>query len=202
MGTVRSHTLASESEGTLYFPGYYEGMSLVVRTSGNPAALAGGIRAQLQALDPSQVGYDVETMEQRVAESTAQQRFSVTLLALFAVLALVLATVGLYSVLAYMVSQRTHEMGVRMALGAKPDDVLRLVIGQGLKVAGVGVVAGIALALGLTRLMASLLYGVSATDPSIFAGVATLLLIVALAACYLPARRAMKVDPMTALRYE
>ncbi len=202
VGTVRSHTLASESEGTLYFPGYFEGMSLVVRTSGNPAALAGAIRAQVQALAPSQVGYDVETMEERVAESAAQQRFSATLLAVFATLALVLATVGLYSVLAYMVAQRTHEMGVRMALGAKPGDVLRLVIGQGLKVAGMGVAVGIALALGLTRLMASLLYGVSASDPLTFVGVAILLIVVAMLACYVPARRAMKVDPMVALRYE
>ncbi len=202
VGAVRSHTLARESEGTLYFPGYYEGMSLVVRTSANPAALTDAVRAQLQALDPSQVGYDVETMEQRIAESAAQQRFSAMLLALFAVLALVLAIIGLYSVLAYMVAQRTHEMGVRMALGAKPRDVLRLVIGQGLKVAGIGVAVGIALALGLTRLMASLLYGVSASDPAIFAGGAILLLVVAVAACYVPARRAAKVDPMTALRYE
>lgn len=202
VGTVRSHTLARESEGTLYFPGYFEGMSLVVRTSGNPAALARAIRAQVQALDPTQAGYDVETMEQRVAESAAQQRFSATLLALFAALALVLATVGLYSVLAYMVAQRTHEMGVRMALGARPRDVLRLVIVQGLRVAGIGVAGGFALALGLTRLMASLLYGVSASDPAIFGGVTILLLVVAVAACYVPARRAAKVDPMTALRYE
>ncbi len=202
VGTVRSHTLAMESKGTLYFPGYYEGMSLVVRAASNPGALAGAIRTQVQALDPSQAVYDVKTMSERVTESVAQQRFAAVLLALFAGLALALAAVGLYGVLSYMVAQRTHEIGVRMALGAHPRDVLRLVIGQGLKLAVIGVAVGIAAAFGLTRLMASLLYGVSATDPLTFVGVSLLLVLVALLACYVPARRAMRVDPMLALRYE
>jgi putative ABC transport system permease protein len=200
VGTVRSHTIATESKGTIYFPGY--GDTLVVRTTSDPRALAGALRSQVQALDPSQAVYEVKTMSERVAESVSQQRFATDLLALFAALALVLAAVGLYSVMAYIVTQRTHEIGVRVALGAQRQSILRLVIGQGLMLVGTGVVVGVAAALALTRLMATLLYGVSATDPATFVGVAILLAIVALLACYVPARRAMKVDPMVALRYE
>ena len=141
-------------------------------------------------------------MEQVLSRSLALRNFMRMLLSVFASLALLLANVGIYGVISYAVSQRTRELGVRMALGARPIDVLRLILGEGLKLVCVGVVLGITSALALTRLLASLLYGVSATDPLIFVGVTALLIGVALAACLLPARRAMCVDPIVALRYE
>ncbi|HLW80470.1 MAG TPA: ADOP family duplicated permease [Candidatus Acidoferrales bacterium] len=202
VGAVRSHTLARETKGTLYFPAYYPGMSLVVRSASNPGAIAGAIREQLEKLDPTQAVYSVKTMGERVSESVAQQRFASSLLALFAALALALAAVGLYGVMAYIVAQRTHEIGIRMALGAQRGDVLRLVIGQGARLTLAGIATGVVAAIGLTRLMASLLYGVTPTDPMTFIGVAIVLAGVALLACYVPARRAMRVDPMVALRYE
>jgi putative ABC transport system permease protein len=141
-------------------------------------------------------------MDEIISESLATQRVSLILLGAFAVLALGLASSGIYGVISYVVQQRTQEIGVRMALGAKRYDVLRLILAEGMKMAGIGVVVGLAAAFGLTRLMASLLFGVSATDPLTFTVVAVVLAIVALAACYIPARRAMRVDPMVALRYE
>ncbi|MGC1934177.1 MAG: FtsX-like permease family protein, partial [Candidatus Acidiferrales bacterium] len=153
-------------------------------------------------VDPGEPLTHVESMEQVVSGSLNNWRFHAILLGIFGALALVIAAVGVYGVISYSVAQRTHEIGIRMALGAQRGSVLRLVIGQGLALAGIGVVVGIAAALGLTRLMTSLLYGVSANDPLTFAGVAILLLGVALLASYIPARRAMRVDPMVALRYE
>ena len=202
VGTVRNHTLARERWGTLYFPAYYPGMSLVVRTASNPATLAGAIRSQIEALDPTQAVYSVKTMSQRVAESLTQQRFAAALLALFAALALVLAAVGLYSLMAYIVAQRTHEIGIRMALGADRAGMLQMVVRQGIGLVLIGLLVGAGGALALTRVMRSLLYGVTPTDPVTFLGVAFLLGLVAFAACYLPARRAMRVDPVTALKYE
>lgn len=145
---------------------------------------------------------DVQSMDDLMSVSVAQQWFNLLLLGIFAALALILASVGIYGLMAYGVSQRTHEIGVRMALGAQRRDVLRLVVGEGAKLALAGIVIGVLGALGLTRLMIGLLFEVKPTDPATFAAVAILLSVVALGACYIPARRAMKVDPMVALRYE
>ena len=142
------------------------------------------------------------SMDQRLSRSLALRGFMMQLLSLFAAMALLLASVGIYGVISYGVSQRTREIGVRMALGARPDDVLRLVLSEGLKLVGVGVALGIIAALALTRLLATLLYGVKATDPLIFLAVVAVLVCVSLAACYMPARRAMRVDPIVALRDE
>jgi putative ABC transport system permease protein len=178
------------------------GISLVVRTQGEPQQLAGAVRAQLLSVAPDQPVFNVRTMNQLVAESIASRRFSMVLLLAFAMVALVLAAVGIYGVMAYSVTQRTHEIGIRMALGAQADDVLRMILRQGLFLILTGIAAGLVAAFALTRVLSSLLYGVSATDPLTFAGISLLLVMVALLACYLPARRATKVDPMVALHYE
>jgi putative ABC transport system permease protein len=141
-------------------------------------------------------------MDGIIAGSLAARRFSMILLGIFAALALVMSCIGIYGVISYLVGQRTHEIGIRIALGAERRDVLRMVLAEGAKMALAGVAIGLVAAFGLTRLMASMLFGVSAHDPLSFAGVAGLLILVALAACYIPARRATKVDPMVALRYE
>jgi ABC-type antimicrobial peptide transport system permease subunit len=146
--------------------------------------------------------YDEKTMDEVVSKSLASRRFSMILLDVFAALALALSCVGIYGVVSYLVGRRTHEIGIRIALGAQRRDVLRLVLGEGVKMALIGVAVGVAAAFGLTRLMANMLFGVSATDPLTFGSVPILLTLVALAACYIPARRAMRVDPMIALRYE
>jgi putative ABC transport system permease protein len=177
-------------------------MTLVVRTTGDPTNLNAAIRSEVLKLDKEQPTTNFKTLNEFFSISIAQQRFSVVLLGVFAVVALVLSAVGIYGVLSYAVTQRTHEIGIRVALGAGRRDVLRLVVGQGMLLTVIGIAGGLGAAFALTRLMASLLFGVTATDAVTFASVASLLLAVALLACYIPARRATKVDPLVALRYE
>jgi putative ABC transport system permease protein len=177
-------------------------MSLVVRTQADPGSLAKAIQNEVAALDPEIVLSDVKTMEQYLGNAVAQPRFSALLFGLFALIALLLAAIGLYSVMAYMVTQRTQEIGIRMALGAQAGNVLGLILKRGMTLALVGIAIGLGASFALTRLMASLLYGVSPTDAATFAVITLLLTGVVLLACYLPARRATKVDPMVALRNE
>jgi predicted permease len=178
------------------------GVAVVLRVVGDPTAIIKQVRQEVTALDSREVIYGIETMDEVLAGSLASRRFSMILLGIFAGLALVLSCIGIYGVISFMVGQRTHEIGVRMALGAQRRDVMRLVLGEGARMALLGVVAGIGGAFGLTRLMVSQLFGVTAQDPLTFISVATLLLLVALLACYLPARRATRVDPVLALRCE
>ena len=204
-GDVRQMGLDTPSEPTVYWPHpelVYSGMTILVRTSHEPLALVSAARNELQQMDPEQPMAAVATMEQLLGDSLARSRFTMLLLAIFAVIALTLAAVGIYGVIAYGVTQRTQEFGIRMALGAEGHDVLRLVLGQGTRLVLLGIAAGMVLALTLGKFLAALLYGIRPTDPPTFAAVALLLALVALAACYLPARRAIRVDPMVALRYE
>ncbi|HEY7180841.1 MAG TPA: ABC transporter permease [Blastocatellia bacterium] len=177
-------------------------MDVVLRTTGDPLALGNAARETVWSLDRDLPIPTIQTVEQILSERVAQRRLNMLLLALFALVALILAAVGVYGVMNYAVTQRTHEIGVRVALGAQTRDVLRLIVGQGMKLALAGVVIGLIATLALTRLMASLLFGVSATDPITFVAIAALLFMVAIAACWIPARRASKVDPMAALRCE
>jgi putative ABC transport system permease protein len=206
VGDVHQRRLDAEVEPAYYVP-YQQvpinSMSLVVRTkTDDPMSLAAPLRAAVQGLDKEVPLFQVHPMESLVADSIARQRFSMTLLAAFAGLALALTAVGIFSVMSFLVAQRTHELGIRMTLGAQASDVLKLVVGQGMIFALIGVAIGVAAALSLTHLMATLLYGVSPTDPATFIVITLLLVSVALVACYIPARRATRVDPMVALRYE
>ncbi len=202
VATAQLRDLTEASKGTFYLPVYSSSGTLVVRTTNDPRSLTRALREQVLAVDKNQPVYDIQTMDERVARSLDERRFAMLLLGIFSGFALVLAAIGLYGVLAFAVSQRTREIGIRMALGARAGDVLRQVMRQGMILVSIGVVLGLAAALALTRVMSSLLYGVSATDPLTFAAISLLLLGVALGACFVPARRATKVDPMVALRYE
>jgi putative ABC transport system permease protein len=174
----------------------------VIRTQDSPGAFASAVRDALRGFNSKAVLYQPETMDSVIARSLASRRFAMILLAVFAALALVLASIGIYGVISYIAGQRTHEIGIRIALGAQRTDVLKMVLGQGARLAIIGVVMGLVAAAGLTQLMTRILYGVSATDPLTFSAVAIVLTLVALVACYIPARRAVRVDSMVALRHE
>ncbi|HKW88158.1 MAG TPA: ABC transporter permease [Candidatus Acidoferrales bacterium] len=181
---------------------FFSSAGFLVRTQGSPDAFVGPIRDAVHDFNSKAVFFKPDTMDHIVSQSLDARRFAMILLGVFAALALLLSSIGIYGVISYIAGQRTHEIGIRIALGAQRADVLRIVLGQGARLALIGVGIGLVAAAGLTRLMSSILYGVSATDPLTFLGVAVVLTLVALAACYIPARRAMKVDPMVALRYE
>jgi predicted permease len=202
---VSNLSLAAAPEAEVYLPfpqRPWASMNLILRTAGDPRNWTGAARAAVAAVDRDQPVTAVNTMEEVLAASTAQQRFSVFLLGVFSVTALVLAAVGLYGAIAYSVAERTQEMGIRIALGADTGDILRMIVGQGLALALAGLVIGAVAALALTRLMSGLLFQVSAADPASFAAGALLFAVVAALASYLPARRATRVDPTEALRYE
>jgi putative ABC transport system permease protein len=188
----------------MFFPlrNQFPNFAMVVRTAADPLRMASAVTAQVWAIDKDQPVHDVLGMDHVVDDSISQRRFNMLLLTLFAATALVMAAVGIYGVLAYAVSRRTQEIGIRMALGAQTRDVLRLIGREGFVLVLIGIAIGLAGALALTRLMSSLLFGVSPTDAATFAAVPALLAAVALAACYLPARRAARVDPTVALRYD
>ena len=178
------------------------GISVLVRYDGSAAAVLDAIRRTSRRMSADQVIFAPQTMDEIISGTLALRRVAMILLAAFAGLALTLACIGLYGVISYAVGQRTQEIGVRMALGAQRGDVLRMVMMHGGRMAAVGVVVGLAAALALTRLMTGMLYGVEATDLPTFALVAVLLCVIAMLACYAPARRAMRIDPMAALRHE
>jgi putative ABC transport system permease protein len=205
VGDVRYDSLTDAAEPTVYFPTpvlTYSFMTFVVHTSGDPAEMAPAVRREIGALDPDQPISDVRTMTQVMAETVGRARFSTLLFGLFAGLATLLAAVGIFGVMNYSVTLRTREIGLRMALGAQPTRVLVLVLRQGLVLTLVGIGIGLLGALALTRVMSSLLFGVDATDPLTFAAIVPLIAIVSLVACYIPARRATRIDPLVALRYE
>lgn len=205
-GDVKQGALDAATAQHTYEPyaqlGDAPSLRIAVRAQGDPTGVAADVRAAVWGLDRQLALGSVRTMEQVISRSTASRRFSMSLVASFAALALALAAIGIYAVLAYSVARRTHEIGVRVALGARRADVLRLVLAQGLGVTAAGVIVGVAAALLLTRFIRSLLYGVAPSDPATFAVVLLLLFAVALAASLLPARRATRVDPIVALRYE
>jgi putative ABC transport system permease protein len=205
VGDSKHMNLDAEVKPMSYWPHpelTYSGMTFVIRTRGEPTVVAGAARNVIRTIDPEQPVADVRTMESLIGTSVARSRFNTLLLTIFAVVALLLAVVGIYGVMAYSVAQRTREIGVRMALGARATDVLRLVVRRGMTLALGGVAIGAAASFALTWLMKTLLFNVSETDPLIFVGMPLLLAFAALLACLIPARRAAKVDPMVALRYE
>ena len=205
---VRQMGTYAPVKAEMYFPyrqiarGAYTPRQLVIRTAGEPIALAAAVRREIHAIDPNQPISDIRTMDDILSSETSARQLGMLLLAAFAGLALLLSMLGIYGVLSYFVAQHTQPIGVQMALGASAANILGLVLKKGMALAVTGLAAGVVLSFVLTRLMQSLLYEVSAADPLTFAGVAALLLTVAFIACYLPARRAMKVDPIVALRYE
>jgi putative ABC transport system permease protein len=205
VGNVRYDSLVDESPPAVYFPHpdlAYSFMTLVVRTDGEPAAIAPAIQREIRTLDPNQPVSDLRTMNQVMSEWVSRSRFNTLLLGLFAGLATLLSAVGIFGVMNYSVALRTRELGLRLAVGAQPRQVLLLVLKQGLLLTIAGVILGLAAAFALTRLLSGLLFGVAAVDVTTFATISLLLVVVSLLACYLPARRAMRIDPLRALRYE
>jgi putative ABC transport system permease protein len=201
VGNVHQFGLDAGPTYDAYFAGGWTD-HLLVRTASDPTAIVASVTEAIRQTDPSLPVTQVMTLDNLLSQSVSPQRFSAVLIGILAGLALVLSAVGIYGVMSYTVSQRTQEIGVRMALGAQPGDILSLIVGRGVALAMTGITIGLLGALALTRFLSRLLFGVRAKDPIIFGSVALLLMLVALAACYIPARRAMKVDPMVALRYE
>jgi putative ABC transport system permease protein len=205
VGDVRYDNLLQEGVPAVYFPHpelTYPFMTLVLRTAGDPAEMTPAVRRVVREIDPDQPISDVRTMEQVMADTVGRARFNTLLLGLLAGLATVLAAVGIFGVMSYSVTLRTREIGLRMALGAGKSQVLGLILKQGLLLTLIGIGIGLAGALALTRLLSSLLYGVSATDPLTFTAIAALLTAISCIACYIPAQRAARVDPQIALRYD
>ncbi len=205
VGVVKQYGLDSGGKMVVYFPHQQapdNGMYLVVRTASNPADLSGAVVREIHAIDPSAPVYDIRTMQDRLYDSLARQRFATTMLGTFAAFALLLAAIGVYGVMSYLVTQSTHDIGVRVALGAGAGHIVGLVVRQGMTLGAIGIAAGVIGAVALTRVMASLLFGVSATDMATFGGVVAVLAMVVFAATAIPARRATSVDPMVALRDE
>jgi putative ABC transport system permease protein len=206
VGRIKMDGLRQESNRVQgYFP-YAQilrnDMTVIVKGSSDPNQLMAAVRQQVKEIDANQPIYNIRTLDEIRAESVAPERLNLTLLSLFAGTALLLAIVGIYGVMSHSVTQRTHEIGIRVAVGAKPRDVFQLVIGQGMMLALIGVAFGLVGAIGLTRLMATMLFGVEPTDPVTFGVISVVLVLVSLVACYLPSRRATKVDPTVSLRYE
>jgi len=205
VGDVKTSSLREAGGAIVYVPVAQfpiGATTIVIRAEGDPRPLAAAVRSEARAVDAGVMVFSGKTLEQQIGTTLGQPRFNALLLGVFAGLALMLAMVGLYGAISYAVSQRTHEIGIRMALGAAPRLVLKLILGRGLRLALAGTALGLAASAALARLLTSLLFGVSATDPATFAGVAIVLMAVAIGACYIPARRAMRVDPIVALRHE
>jgi len=204
VGNVRHLGLEVEPRAEVYRPygnNPLGGPMIAIRTSSDPAGMAAVIRSEIRSIESS-MPLTIHTISTVIDMSVAQRRFSMMLLGVFAALAMILAIVGIYGVMSYTVSQRTHEIGLRMALGAETSQVLKMVVGEGLTLTAIGVAIGLVAAVGVTRSMSGLLFGVTNTDFPTYLGVSAVLVAVALVACYVPARRAAKVDPLIALRYE
>jgi putative ABC transport system permease protein len=205
VGDIRGIGIDREAEPMMYFHyrqfGFHS-MTLALRASNEPQNVAAAVRAKVGELDPELPVFELRPMQDLIGRASAEPRMNASLLGLFALLALLLAAIGIYGVMSYAVEQRTSEIGLRMALGAQTADVLRLVIGQGLWLAGFGIAAGLLGALAATRVLGSLLFQTSPTDPVTFSAVALVLAVVAVLSCYMPVRRAMRIDPMQALRHE
>jgi putative ABC transport system permease protein len=203
--SVRHQRMQEDTKESVYLPHLQipiGGMTLVARTTADPHELTTAVRREVAQIDRDQPISEIATMEEVVAESIWQPRLYATLFAVFAGGALVLALIGIYGVMAFLVQTRTHEIGVRMALGATARDVFKLIVGRGMRLTIFGILIGVAGAIALTRLMHTLLFNTSATDPFTFIAISILLSLAAFLACYIPARRAAKVDPLIALRYE